>query len=225
MVRKLLLACLAVLLCGATAAEAQRRSQKSGFAFQEQDHKAEIGVIGGYVWTTALDFATSLGPVSADIADSEFFGIEADINVRPGTQLVLLWQQQNSDFELKGIGVPSGVLSSTGVNVQYWQIGGLGGMQNGKVMPYGKFTLGGTRYQVDGFTGDEWQFSMIFGIGAKIYPNERIAIRLEGTLPFTVTNGGVGVGVGTGGAGVYMSGTGISQWTVALGANILLGSQ
>ncbi len=222
--RKALLVLVVAFLGAASAAQAQRRSQPQGFAFQAQDHKAEIGFLGGYVWTTSKDLSTSLGPVNADIASSGFYGFEADVNVRPGTQLVLLWTRQDTEFKLKGLGVPSGTPLSTNVAVEYWQIGAISGMQKGNVLPYGKFTLGGTRYAPDvAGIDDEWQFSCIFGIGAKMYPNEKVALRFEATLPFTFTSGGVGVGFGTGGGGVYVGGTGIAQWTLALGVNVLIG--
>jgi hypothetical protein len=223
MFRKTLIGLTLALSCSVSVARAQ--AQWKGFTLQEQDHKAEFGIIGGYVWTTSKDFYTT-APVNADIASSEFYGVELDVNVRPGTQLVLLWTRQDTEFKLKGLGIPSGTPSSTDVAVEYWQIGAISGAQKGKVMPYGKFTLGATRYAIDSaLADDEWQFSMIFGIGAKMYPNEKIAIRFEAGLPFTFINGGVSAGVGTGGAGVYIGGSGISQWTLSLGVNVLLGSK
>ena len=145
--------------------------------------------------------------------------------MRPGAQLVLLWTRQSTDYQLKGLGLPSSVKTSGPMTVEYWQIGGLSGMQNGNVMPYGKFTLGATRYDVEGAPSEEWQFSMILGLGAKIYPNDKIAVRLEGSLPFTYVNGGIGMGFGTGGAGVYVSGNGIAQWNLSLGVSVLLGKR
>jgi hypothetical protein len=181
------------------------------------------------MWTVSKDFTgppPGFGNVNADIKSSGFYGIEADINVRPGMQLVLLWTRQDTETQLTGLGVPSDVPKNEPLIVEYWQIGALQGVQKGDVMPYGKFTLGGTRYAVDrpGLS-DEWQFSVILGIGAKVYPSEKIAIRLEGTMPWTFTNGGVGLGFGSGGAGLYVGGSGIAQFTVALGVNILLGTQ
>jgi hypothetical protein len=222
MFRKALLGVFVLLLCGTSTAWAQF----SGFEFVEQSHKAEIGLLGGYMWTVSKDFSSPSGRVNADIKSTGFYGVEADINIRPGTQLVLLWTRQDTEFQLRGAGVPAGVPTSTPVNVEYWQIGTIGGVQKDNIMPYGKFTLGGTRYAIDqpGIS-DEWQFSVILGIGAKFYPNDKVAIRLEGTMPWTFTSGGVGFGFGTGGAGLYVGGNGIAQFTVALGVNILLGSQ
>ena len=222
MFRKALLGLVFTLLCGSSTAWAQWQ----GFDFVAQEHKAEIGLLGGYIWTTSKDFSSATGRVNADIQSSSFYGVEADVNVRPGMQLVLLWTRQDSKAELKGLGVPTDIPGSTNLIVEYWQIGALQGAQKGQVMPYGKFTLGGTRYAVDipGIS-DEWQFSVILGLGAKFYPSDKIAVRFEGTLPWTFTNGGVGLGFGTGGAGFYVGGSGIAQWTLALGVNVLLGKQ
>lgn len=222
MFRKVLITVAAMAMLGGSTASAQM----SGFSFTEQSHVAEVGVLGGYSWTTSKSFSTVTGPVNFDLKSTEYWGVEVDLNVRPGTQLVLLWTYQDTDVQLSGIGIPTGVPKSTPINVQYWQIGGLSGMQRGNVMPYGKFTLGATRYALDDpGTSDEWQFSMILGLGAKMYPNEKIAIRLEGALPFTYFNGGVSMGVGTGGAGLYVGGNGVAQWTVSLGVSVLLGNK
>jgi opacity protein-like surface antigen len=222
MIQKTLIAFVALLLLGSSVATAQ---QLYGFTMEQQDHKAEIGILGGYVWTTSKDFSTTDGRVNADFKSSGYYGFEADINVRPGMQLVLLWTRQDTDAVLKGTGVPSFVPGSTPLAIEYWQIGALSGMQKGTTMPYGKFTLGGTRYALDSpGVSDEWQFSIILGLGVKVYPSDKIAIRLEGTLPWTYTNGGVGLGFGTGGAGFYVGGNGIAQWTLNAGINVLLGS-
>jgi opacity protein-like surface antigen len=209
-----------------TVASTVSAQQFAGFEFTEQSHVAEVGVLGGYAWTTSKNFSTVNGPANVDFKSSEYWGVEIDLNVRPGAQLVLLWTYQDTDAQLTGIGVPSDVPRSTPLNIQYWQIGGLSGMQRGNVMPYGKFTLGATKYSLDDpGASDEWQFSMILGLGAKMYPNDKIAIRLEGALPFTYFNGGMSVGIGTGGAGVYVGGNGVAQWTVTLGVNVLLGKK
>ncbi len=215
---------MAILLFGSSTAWAQM----SGFDFQQQSHKAEIGILGGYAWTVSKDFNSKYGRVNADIKSDGYYGVEVDVNLRPGAQLVLLWTRQDTEFQLRGAGLPpeDELPRNTPVNVEYWQIGTIGGMQKGDVMPYGKFTLGGTRYVIDEpGVSDEWQFSIILGIGAKIYPSDKIAIRLEGTMPYTFTSGGVGFGIGTGGGGLYVGGNGIAQFTLALGVNILLGSQ
>ena len=77
-----------------------------------------------------------------DIKDSGIWGIEADITVRPGAQLVLLYSRQDSEITF---GYRDDEIIAGNVAVEHWQIGGMSGVQKGKVMPFGMFTLGGTR--------------------------------------------------------------------------------
>ena len=99
--------------------------------------------------------------------------------------------------------------------VEYWQIGGLGGMMRGKTMPYTAITLGGTRLIAEG--EDEWKFSMIFGLGVKVYSSPKVGFMIQGNWPITFTDSWGGVTVGTGGAGLAVGGTGISQLDVGGG--------
>jgi hypothetical protein len=90
-------------------------------------------------------------------------------------------------------------------------------------MPFGMVTLGGVKYSFDqlGYE-DMWKFSMILGLGAKFYVNEKIALRVQGRMPFAFLGSSVGFGVGTGGAYAGVSGYGIAQFDVSIGLAILL---
>ncbi|MCK5619955.1 MAG: hypothetical protein KAJ17_11165, partial [Candidatus Krumholzibacteria bacterium] len=58
-------------------------------------------------------------------------------------------------------------------------------------------------------------FSMIFGLGAKIYATDRIGLRVQARLPFTFISGGAGIGCGTGGCYTTVGGSGIAQFDVS----------
>ena len=91
-------------------------------------------------------------------------------------------------------------------------------MPQGNVMPYGLFSLGGTRYAESGGADDIWKFSVILGLGAKVYMSEKIGLLVQGRMPFTFTGGGIGIG--TGGASIV--GTGIAQFDIGAGLMILM---
>lgn len=227
MARKVLILIVLMVAVQMSLAYGQGRRMPYGFEFQEQEHKLEIQPIGGYVWTVSTDATISnqgqLQYGKVDLKSSPYWGIEIDINIpKPGAQLVLLYRRQESTVEWKPTGQ---VKEDVGdLAVEYWQIGMVGGVQNDKVMPFTMFTLGATRYDFKGenVAGDDWNFSMVFGLGAKIYMSPRIALRLQGTMPFTFTSGFAGVGCGFGGCSPTVGGTGMFQFDVTAGLAILI---
>ncbi len=219
-------ALLAVLVVTVAAMPvwAQRRPPRggqSGWGLQEQQHRIEILGYGGYLWSDGIDVSYGSLYGTADVESGEIWGIEADVNVRPGAQLVLLYNRMDSEltFEQNG-GLPE---VAGDIAIEYWQIGGLGGVQRGNVMPFTMVTLGGARI-IPGFEGTEedvWKFSMILGLGAKFYVNERMGIRVQGRLPWILTGGGGSVGCGSGGCYSSVGGWGIIQADVSGGLFIM----
>jgi hypothetical protein len=117
--------------------------------------------------------------------------------------------------------------------VNYFQIGGLGFVAQGKAHPFASFSLGATWYDpaqrtidVDGRTlqiGDEWRFSMILGLGAKYFPSDRVALRVQGHLYGTFLDTGGGVFCGFGGCSLGLFGAGIFQADLSGGLTIAVG--
>jgi len=186
---------LAVAVClGASTAEAQRR-------------KAEISVLGG--WQFGGTYSTFEGTYS--IKDALAITGVIDINLRPGAQLELMYDWQGTQVDFRGTKLFD-------ADLHYFQIGGLGYVDRGKVEPFGVATLGLTYInpkdtQVSGTT----RFSFTLGGGAKVFPTERIGLRFEGRLLMTVIEGALGVGCGTGGCGGSVWGWGLAQGVVSAG--------
>jgi hypothetical protein len=152
-----------------------------------------------------------------DLKDSGTWGVEAAFNLRPGAQLTLLYQRQDTDIEFRTPGIAS---PSAPWSVEYWHIGGIGGVPRGNMFPFTGLSLGGTRYIDDQSGGDVWKFSIILRLGAKFYVNERLGLMVQARMPWTITNGGLGIGIGTGGAGVTFGGSGIAQ--IDVGGGIMI---
>ena len=210
-------------LC-ATASSAFAQYSGSSTYVTERQHKADIVVLGGYAFTMAQDVVlnyTNAGEL--DVDDAAFYGVALDFNlVRESDkqgQLRLMWRREDSDVTFRSY-VPSNPELSLDASIEYWQIGGLGGIRRGKAMPFTAVTLGATRLVAGG--SDEWKFSMIFGLGVKVYTSDKIGIMIQGNWPLTFTDAWGGVTVGTGGAGVGISGTGISQLDIGGGVIIQL---
>lgn len=207
--RKSVLLLAAGLLLFSSAVSAQ-----GGYHFTQQDHKLEIIPMYGYVWTWSKSAYYGAYSGDMDFESGGFWGIAGDINVRPGMQLRLLYRRQDTKVTWKQAGIKNELGD---IGVEYWHIGGVAGVQNGKVMPFTGLTLGTTRYILDGFD-DEYKFSIILSIGAKVYLNERIGLMISGQMPFTFTDAFVGIGTG----GMSFGGTGIVQMDVVGGLIITL---
>ena len=152
----------------------------------------EIGAFGGGAWTdsreTIISALGGLSTVQADVDDSGMWGITADFNTPRGSQAEIFYQRQDSKLKVKSGG---SVILETDAAVEYIQAGGLGGYRQGNVRPYGSLTLGATHFTFDNpDVEDEWDFSMIFGFGAKVYlQNEKLGVRMDGRFPWTFTDG------------------------------------
>jgi hypothetical protein len=185
---------------------------QGGFTFDQPTHRLEIIPMGGYVWTVSKSAVYGGFSGDVDIKNSEFYGLALDISAKPGVQARLLYRRQDSDLTFK-----SPVRSeSEGIGVEYWHVGGVVGMARDNIKPYSSFTLGGTRYIIDG--EDEWKFSILLSLGVKIFINERIGLMVAGQMPLIITDGFVGVGTG----GLSLGGTGVVQLDVVGGLIIAL---
>jgi len=180
----------------------------------KKPHKFEIIPMGGYVWTTSQSATYTNVGGDIDLKNSNYYGIAVDINVMPVMQFRLLYRRQSTEATFKRAG---GTDNLGDVAVEYWHLGVVKAVKKTeKAMPYTSFTLGGTRYAGDG--GDDWKFSVMLGLGAKIYVSERIGLMVAGHLPFTFTSTWLGVGTG----GASLGGTGILQLDVTAGVMIAI---
>jgi opacity protein-like surface antigen len=189
------------------------------------NHRVEISGHYGYVWTGSrtvqfFDQDNSLRYGDVDIEDSSMWGIQLDIPVQPDAQFVLLYNRQESEITVREGGFQKTTIGD--VVTEYWHVGGLGGVPQGRVFPYSMVTIGGTRYSSLNGVGDQWKFSLIFGLGAKFYVNDRIALKVQGRIPYTFFSGGLGVGVGTGGVGIVAGGSGLIQGDLSAGLSLLI---
>jgi hypothetical protein len=103
--------------------------------------------------------------------------------------------------------------------VEYWQIGGLREIRrSGNVHVFGSLSLGATH--IDPKTrdlSDEWKFSTIFGIGTKVFVSERVALRLQASMPLTFIYTSGGMWCGGGGCYTSIGGEGSVQGNLLAG--------
>jgi hypothetical protein len=190
-----------------TAGAGETKSEKKAPRF-------EIIPMGGYVWTVSEGGTYAGRNGDFDFKSGGYWGIAVDINLRPGLQPRLLYRRQNTEVTFKSAGTTE---TLGDMAVEYWHVGIVKAvkMQN-NVMPFTSFSLGGTRYDTD--TEDSWKFSVLLGIGAKVYLNDKIGLMVAGQMPFTITDSFLGIGTG----GLSLGGTGIAQFDLTAGLVIRL---
>jgi len=188
------------------------------------DHKFELGVGGGYVWTFSKSgyYNTVANQGKIDIKDSGYWDVTLDFNLAGSAgpkvgQLELLFRQQpGTQVQFK---INNSVQQQEKMDVNYFQIGGIGGMPRGKALPFGAFSLGATQYHFsESGIDDVWKFSMIFGLGVKYYASERMGIRIQGNLPVTFFSSNAGVACPP--CSFYYGGTGVFQ--IDIGGGLFL---
>ena len=207
---------IALLLAAVPSWAQYSRAPRKSSSYQAPNHKVELLGFGGYLWSGSQDAWYGNYSGEIDLKDSAVWGIEADINVRPGAQLVLLYHRQDTELMFRSV---YNDYSVGNVAVEHWHIGGMSGIQKGNVMPFGMVTLGGTRIipQYPDGSDDVWKFSVLFGLGAKFYVNERVGFRVQGLMPWIVLDGGGGVACGGGGCYTSFGGYRIVQGEVSGG--------
>jgi len=229
--KRVLFTMTAILALTAMAASAQNTVRTTSSMYAQPESRIELIPMAGYAWTMSMDVIANGQPGELDFSDEVYYGGALDYKVSPPgsmkeAQVRLMYRRSDGQVELRGFTDRF----KADAAVEYWQIGGVTGISRGKALPFASVTLGGTHLIVkDSKIGtvnvqgdDSWKFSMIFGLGVKIYTSPKIGIMLDANWPITFTDTWGGVTVGTGGVNAGISGTGISQLDVGGGLIIRL---
>jgi opacity protein-like surface antigen len=184
-------------------------------------HRAEITAFGG--WQFGGRATVRQGELK--LKDAGFWGVAADVNVRPGGAIELWYSRQETTLKLdENFGFSRDL---TDMTVEYFQAGGLLEVQRGTpAVPFVSFTLGATHYNpkersIDGRTiDDEWRFSFILGLGVKTFFSERVGARLQGHFYSTFMDTGGSLWCGGGGCSFGLFGYGIYQGDISAGLSV-----
>jgi hypothetical protein len=185
----------------------------------------EIAPQVNYVWTSRVGVYWDAKSGDFDLASSPSWGIAVDIDLHSEAQLELLYNRQ--DTKLEFYEYPTRIKNEIAdVSLDYLQIGGLYRRPMDKLEPYFLFTLGATRYAFKTTSyGDLWKFSLIFGLGSKVWLSERVGLRFQGRVLMPMSWSGAGLWCGGGsGCGVGVGGTSLMpQFDLGVGLAIRLG--
>lgn len=184
-------------------------------------NRAEITAYGGW----QFGGVTYVRQGDLKLKDAFNYGVIVDIGVRPGAQVELTYNRQETELRLYE---PFGFAQTlSDITVEYWLAGGLVELERGRAAtPFVSLGLGAVHYspqesQLDGRQiADEWNFAMALGVGVKYFASDRIGIRLQGHIwqGFTGTSGGIFCG--TGGCSFGLGGWGPIQGDIAAGLTL-----
>ena len=158
------------------------------------------------------------------ISDNPNLGVILNVPLQSGAQLELLFAHQETNMKLteRATGLQETLFDMA---VEYFQVGGLYEAQRyGRVKVFGLGSLGVTHYNPqESGRSSEWRFSGGFGIGAKSFFSERVAIRTEARLMFTLINASGSIFCSGGGCLTTVQGTGVTQLLLTAGLTFKLG--
>ena len=189
-----------------------------------QTHKVELTPFVGYMFGGEVNVWNG----SMSVKDDMNYGLVLNFVLNRQAELQASYTRMDTELVYDEWQVGKRPIYTTSVNV--WQFGGQYRFNpTATVRPFFSGTLGFTHYSVgDQLDADAPQmssetfFSMVFGGGVKIFPSERIGIRLAGHLYSTILSSGSGFWCGTGGCGVGLSGWGFWQGDVQAGLTIAM---
>jgi len=163
------------------------------------------------------------------IGDDMNYGLSLDVTVRRNGQVQASYTR--SDTQLFFDEYRVGKRAIYDVSVNYWQVGGLYRFNpTATVRPFLSLTLGATHFGVGdkldpavrNLSSDTF-FSMVLGGGVKIFPSQRIGVRLQGHLYSTILDSSSGFWCSfPGGCGVGLSGWSVFQGDVSAGLTVAM---
>jgi hypothetical protein len=170
----------------------------------------ELTGMYGYQYGGSLDHYKG----KLDIMDSDNMFFSVALPIRYGMMVELSYLRQNTSLSLKEYG--TNITSRlTDLALEYYQIGTIKGIPMGKVVPFGQFSLGATRFHAGNTQySDTWTFSITLGLGAKIHINDRFGLRLQANMLIPMRFSGAGFWFGTGGASAGITADGFFQGNV-----------
>ncbi len=180
----------------------------------------EITPFGGYQVGGKLQIQAG----DLRVSDNPNLGVILNVPLQSGAQLELLFAHQETYLKLTDR-VTGGQATLFDMAVEYFQVGGLyEAKRDGRVKAFGLGSLGVTHYNPqESGRSSEWRFSGGFGAGAKSFVSERVAIRTEARLMFTLINASGGIFCGGGGCLTNVQGTGVVQLLLTAGLTFKLG--
>lgn len=158
----------------------------TSLAAHAESGNVEITPYGGFSFGGT--FSDLDEDISANIEDTENFGLILDFRADAQTQWEILYSRQATSADIRG---GTGGDVDVDLDVHYLQGDGTYQGDTGTVRPYLAATIGATHFDVksSNFDSDTF-FSFSIGTGLQIRPNERLGLRLEARIFGTLVSSG-----------------------------------
>jgi len=169
-----------------------------GMAFSNSMAQA-IELTGFYGYMVNTDLKTYYGTYK--LADNPNYGGILSVEVAPGMFGEFTYNRSDTKFSY----YYNNTSEPMDLSIEYYTIGGLKSMGTGKVQPFGAVSLGTARFNLKESYGDlnadaVWSFAGTLGLGAKIYLNDKLGIRLQARMDLPLRFSGLWIGTGGSGA-------------------------
>ncbi|HPE78306.1 MAG TPA: hypothetical protein P5210_12530 [Draconibacterium sp.] len=178
----------------------------------------EVTPLAGYTFSGKADN----GYATYDFSNSFLYGGRLDVQFSDLSYLELSVRRIEPTVSYKIASAAN--LAEFNTGTAHYMAGYLREFSEGKIKPYGVISAGTSRYWTKGDADDyrKWFFSTEFGLGAKMFFNDNIGVRLQAsvTTPWDFAGGGMYWGVGTGGGGGSASltfGIPVAHWDLSAG--------
>jgi len=178
----------------------------------------ELTPTAGYTFSGDID--GYLG--TYDLANAFLYGAKLDVEIADLSYFEL--SLRRNDPTLTYITGGGNIYEKTTTGTAHYMVGFLREFKDGKIKPFGVISVGTSRYWEKGDSKErQWFFSSEFGLGAKIFFNDYIGLRLQSsvTTPWVLTGGGMYWGYGGGGAAATF-GIPLAHWDLSGGIIIKL---
>jgi len=146
----------------------------------------------------------------AKLYDGEFvmqnapnYGGKLAVGLSTTTFVELSYNRSDSEGYFKPYNISTEPGETYQYSSNYITVGGLQEVDLGKIRPFGTFGMGTVIWAPKDYSGTKWQFQFTLGAGFKIWLNDFIGLRAQGTMmmPLVYNGAGFGCGIGTGGSG------------------------
>jgi hypothetical protein len=134
--------------------------------------------------------------------DAPNYGGKLAVGLSTTTFVEISYNRSDSEGYYK----PYNISIAPGENIRYSSnyisVGGLQEVDLGKIKPFGTLGMGTVIWAPKDYSGTKWQFQFTLGAGFKIWLNDFIGLRAQGSMmmPLVYNGAGFGCGIGTGGA-------------------------
>lgn len=192
-----------------------------GGIFLTNSMAQEIELTGFYGYMVNTNLKTYWGDFKLD--DNPNYGGVLGVGIASNVFAEFTYNRQDSKVQY----IYNNQTEALAISTEYYHLGGSQAIGDGKVRPFGAFSLGATRYNVKESYEEvdshaEWFMSMALGLGAKIYLNDKLGFRLQARMGVPMSLNGLWVGTGGTGGSFHVP---VWQFDFTAGLVLRLGSR